>query len=353
MAKNFTTKRFCVESHGTIRTAMQLINDNNCGIVFVVDGEENLLTCLTDGDIRRALLSGLNLETPLTDVLLRTKSRPAIVASREVSRVDLLRIMQNESIRQIPIVQDGKILQVVTLDELVTPDPLPARALIMAGGMGVRLRPWSNFSVKPMLPVGNKPLLELSIRQFAENGITDIFISTFHEAGQILEYFARNAVDGVKVKFLQEEQVLGTAGSVSLLPEDDRPLFVVNGDLLWKANLRRMLTEHLEMGAAITMGTVEYSHQVPYGVVRRDADQLLSIEEKPSINFEVNGGIYILSPEVCARVAPGKPVHMTEVIAQALADKLLVRTFSLGDFWVDIGDPLQYLASQELLRSAR
>ena len=347
MSKRFDPKIFCVTEDQTIRNVLEILCSNVSGIVFVVDSAAHLVSSLTDGDVRRALLAGLEMNSTVAEVLRQAKKARPIVASPGTSRADLLRVMHNESIRQMPVVDDaGMILSIVTLEDLVVPTTIEASALIVAGGFGTRLKPWSLYVPKPMLPVGSRPLLELCIQQFADNGIRNIFISTFHHSEQIYQHFARYQREGLVVRFIEEEQPLGTAGSIGLIPDDGRPLFVVNGDILWRANLAQMLEHHRTLGASMTVGVADYSHQVPYGVVRREGTKLIAIEEKPSVKLEVNGGLYLLSPSARNAIPAGAFVQMTDVINSLLRDGETVSAFPLRDLWMDIGDPSQYLASQ-------
>ena len=347
MSTRFDPSLFCVTEEQTVRQVLEILCSNVSGVVFVVDSASRILSSITDGDVRRALLAGLELSSTVGDVTKQANKRKPIVASPNTSRSDLLRVMHNESIRQMPLVdEDGKICSLVRLEDLVVPSRLEASALIVAGGFGTRLKPWSLYVVKPMLPVASRPLLELCIQQFADNGIRDIFISTFHQSEQIYQHFARYQQEGLSIRFIEEDKPLGTAGSITLLPDDERPLFVVNGDILWRANLAQMLEQHEESKAAMTVGVTEYSHKVPYGVVKRQGTRLLAIEEKPSVKLEVNGGIYLLSAAARRAIPRGSFVQMTDVINTLFANNEHVAAFPLSDLWMDIGDPDQYLAAQ-------
>jgi NDP-sugar pyrophosphorylase family protein len=208
----------------------------------------------------------------------------------------------------------------------------------MAGGLGKRLRPLTETIPKPMLEVGGRPLLEQIIAGFADQGFWRITISVNYRREMVQDYFGDGSKFGVEIDYVEETRRMGTAGALSLLPErPEGPFIVMNGDLLVSLRFDQLLEFHRRLDAAGTMVVREYSHQVPYGVVRADGDLMTGIEEKPVARYFVNGGIYVLSPEALDRVRPDHPLDMPSLLTEITEGGGRVAVFPLRDYWRDIG----------------
>jgi dTDP-glucose pyrophosphorylase/CBS domain-containing protein len=344
-------KNICISAKDTIRQAMMKIDVNLCGLVLIVDLQKHLLGTVTDGDIRRAILAGVNLETPVNE-LIKTKQDPhylePITAQIGTLPEVLLQIMQERIVRQIPLLnEEQQVVDLVTLEDLVPSPILGVQAVVMAGGMGTRLRPLTEDLPKPMLPVGGKPLLERIINQLRDVGIRQLNITTHYKSEKITEYFGGGENFGVVLNYVNEDKPLGTGGALGLMPKPTEPLLVINGDILTHVNFKALLTFHREQGAMMTLAVRRYEVQVPYGVVEIDGARVTCLREKPQVGFFVNAGIYLLEPSVFEYIPGGKEFNMTDLIQWLLDAGQNVISFPVSEYWLDIGQHADYARAQD------
>lgn len=348
---------FLVDPDDAIRQVISSIDRNAKGIALVVDAERRLLGTITDGDIRRAILAGLNLDGPVNTLLARKAHSPypkPVSAHIATDPDALLGLMQTRSVRQLPLLDDaGRVMKLVTLDDLVPPPTPKVRALIMAGGAGTRLRPLTQDMPKPMLPVGDRPLMELTIERLRQAGIQRVNVATHYQPEKIVEHFGDGTAFGVEINYLAEDQPLGTAGALSLLGKSDEPLLVINGDILTRVDFRAMLAYHRKHDAELTIAVRQYSLEVPYGTIECTGVAVRDITEKPVIQFLVNAGIYLLEPSTLAYVPTGQRTDMTDLIQRLLGDSRRVVSFPIMEYWLDIGQHADYLQAQEDLKNER
>ena len=327
------------------------------GIALVVDKERRLVGTVTDGDIRRAVLAGVDLSSPVAELLKRkavsSYPRP-ITAPAGTSPVDLLRLMRQHSIRHIPLLdEDGRVVSLITLEDLLPENTLPVKAVIMAGGYGKRLRPLTDEIPKPMLPVGGRPIMEWIIEGLREVGICHIIVTTHYKAESITQYFGNGQRFGVQIEYIHEEQPLGTAGALSLLRPWRESLLVINGDILTRVDFRAMFHYHQEYQADMTVAVREYHVQVPYGIVEMENVKIRGLNEKPSFRFFVNAGIYLLEPVVRSHIARDKSFDMTDLIEQLLDAGRSVVGFPVREYWIDVGQHAEYEQASEDMRKGR
>lgn len=339
----------CVSPSHTLREVMLCINQNAHGIALVVDSQGRLLDTITDGDLRRAILAGVELHLPVSLLMARRKgsSNPApVTAATGTSATELLRLMEECGVQQIPLLnENGAVAGLVTLRDLLgNSDERDAglSALVMAGGLGERLRPVTEDVPKPMLPVNGKPLLEHTIEQLRAAGISQINVSTHYKSDVVSNHFGDGSEFGVKISYVHEDEPLGTAGALAALQHTNTPLLVINGDVLTNLNYRAMLAYHFENQAQMTVGLRQYDFRVPYGVVQTEGVQVRAIAEKPMQKLFVNAGIYLLEPDLARYVPPGRRFDMTELIAVLLAEGVRVIGFPISEYWIDIGQPADY-----------
>lgn len=318
-----------------ILDTLEIIDRNARQIALVADENDKLLGTVTDGDIRRGLLKGKALQDPISMIMNPFPT----VASPYDTRENILALMKIKQIHQIPIVdEDGKIVHVEVLNDLLRPLRKDNWVVLMAGGLGTRLYPLTHDCPKPLLKVGNKPLLETILQSFIDQGFHKFYISVKYKAEMIQEYFGDGSHWGVTIHYLQEKESLGTAGALSLLPElPSEPFFVMNGDLLTKVNFDHLLDFHKTYQAQATMCVREYDHQIPYGVVTLDKQRLVSMEEKPTQRFFVNAGIYVLSPNVLERIPHNRFFDMTSLFDLLMKDEGQTIAFPIREYWLDIG----------------
>jgi dTDP-glucose pyrophosphorylase/CBS domain-containing protein len=341
----------CVPADRSIREVVATIDRSGCGIALVTDHEGHLLDTITDGDVRRALLGNQDLGAPVSDLLtLKTKwSYPKpITAEVGTEHSILLRLMQENVVRQIPLLDsEGRVVDLITLDALLPDQVLPLQAVIMAGGSGDRLRPLTENTPKPMLTVGDRPLMELMIEQLRQVGIRRVNITTFHKSDKITEHFGDGSNFGVELNYVTEDRPLGTAGALGLMQEPQQPLLVINGDILTRVNFRAMLAYHQEHRAMLTMAVRKYDLNVPYGVVEGEGALVRALVEKPLLNFLVNAGIYLLEPRVYRYIPNGQHFHMTDLIQSLLNEGHRVVSFPILEYWLDIGNHVDYEQAHE------
>lgn len=319
----------------TIKEALGVIESGSKRIALVVDDERKLLGTLTDGDIRRALLKELSLNDLVESIAFKTP----ITFKQNYNKEDLLEVALKNKLYQIPIIDEaGKLIDIVEVDELFKPKSRSNTVVLMAGGFGTRLRPLTEHTPKPMLHVGDKPILETIITNFKKHGFTNIIISVSYKASVIEDYFGDGKKFGVHVEYIHEDKPLGTAGALSLMKEKlSDTFFVMNGDLLTNVNFESMLEYHIRSEAKATMGVREYDFQVPYGVVNINDTQIISIKEKPIHSFYVSGGIYILEPDVLELIPQEKFYDMPTLFEEAIKHKLKAVSFPISEYWLDIG----------------
>lgn len=323
-----------ITSDATIKQALKVISDGAVQIAIVVDKKGRLLGTLTDGDIRSGLLRGLNLKSSIKEIYFK---KP-IIAKKSHSREKLLKVALSNKIHQIPIVDEGnKVIGIHILDELIKPKINSNEVVIMAGGKGMRLRPLTKNIPKPMLKVGNKPILQTIVEKFKESGYINFVICVNYKSKIITNYFGDGTKFGVKIRYIKEKKRMGTAGALSLFEKKPQePFFVINGDLLTNLNFNKMLDFHILHNSKATMCIAECNFSSPYGEVRLNNEDIKSIEEKPIRKVFVNAGVYILDPR-CINLIPKKFYDMTTLFKKMISKKLKTISFPLGEYWLDIG----------------
>jgi dTDP-glucose pyrophosphorylase len=304
-------------------------------IALVADREDRLLGVVTDGDVRRAILKGV----PLTSAVNGVMNPSPVTVSQGTCADEQLAVMRRQSVHQLPIVNGGNLLVgLVLIDDLIGAAEKPNWVVLMAGGLGSRLRPLTESMPKPMLVVRGRPILEGILENLVNEGFRRFFISVNYRADMIIKHFGDGSSWGIEINYLREEARLGTAGALALLPAaPGYPLIVMNGDLLTRASVSSLLEFHAAQGAAATMAVREYELQVPYGVVRTSGAQITAVEEKPVQKFFINAGIYALSPEALAHIPRDAAFDMPTLFARLHAAGALTSAFPLHDFWLDIG----------------
>jgi len=347
----------CISPAHSIREAMEWIDRGSCGIVLVVDAERHLAGTVSDGDVRRAMLAAIDLETPVSALLERKidSQYPKPVTARVgIGREDLLALMHEHVLRQIPILDDtGRVVDLAMLDDLVPLDELPLEAVIMAGGFGTRLRPLTDDLPKPMLDVGGKPLMERVIEQLRQVGIRRVNLATHYKPEKIVEHFGDGSAFGVELSYVNEESPLGTGGALGLMSTPDQPLLVINGDILTQVNFRAMLEFHQEHKADLTVAVRRYEMQVPYGVIECDGARVQKLQEKPQVGFMVNAGIYLLEPSVFQFIPQNSSFNMTDLIQWLLDARRTVISFPIREYWLDIGQHADYAQAQDDWKNGR
>lgn len=313
-------------------------------IAVVVSPSGSLLGTLTDGDVRRCLLNGGNLQTPVSEAM---NSQP-ITSHIGAPTTYLKALFSEHNILAVPLVNDvGKYISVVHKHELdvsasIAPKDHFEFAVIMAGGQGLRLRPITNHIPKPMVDIAGVPLLERQVAMLANAGIPLVYLSVNYMSDVIESHFGNGSSFGVEIQYLRESDSLGTGGALSLLPERPcKPILVMNGDILTTFDIHSLYDFHAASCAKITLAAIYYCVTVPFGVLENDGIFLSHIVEKPTQRYLCNAGIYCLSPVVLDRLPPSDRFNMTDIITQHLQDNDAnsVAVFPVHEYWSDIGTP--------------
>ncbi len=324
----------------SILEVIEVIDKNSLQIAIVVDTQKKILGMVTDGDIRRAILKNISLSSKVERIMTRHFSMASIHDSREA----ILERMQRLDLRHMPIVNDEEcIVDLKNRFQLTKTPKLDNLVILMAGGQGTRLRPLTEDCPKPLLKIGNKPLLETIIENFRDYGLYNFIITVNYRANLIEEYFENGSRWGVDINYLREKKELGTAGSLSILPEKPvQPLIVMNGDLLTKVNFKNLIEYHCENGSAATMCVRDHDYQVPYGVIKGDGPNLIGLEEKPVKRFFVNAGIYVLEPDTLDFIPKNIFFNMTTLFEKLIHFNKKVTIFPVHEYWLDIGQKGDY-----------
>ena len=331
-----------VSENTLLRDALNIIDKSSKQICLVLDDGQKLLGTVSDGDIRRALLNNISLEDTIKNVYFKNPT----VANINDSKETILNLCKIKKIHQIPIVDNANnIVGLEILDELIVSESKGNKVILMVGGLGTRLRPLTENTPKPMLPVGGKPILQTIVEKFASYGFVNIVMCIGYKSHIIQDFFEDGSRFGVNIEYILENERMGTAGALSLLSPSqiqNEPFFVMNGDLLTNVNFEHFLNFHNQNNAKATMGVREYDFQVPYGVVNLEDGKIKSIIEKPVHSFFVSAGIYMLSAE-CIKLIPKDEYYDMPT----LFDKLIQMnentiSFPIREYWLDIGRMDEY-----------
>ena len=331
--------------NSTIKDALQTINNGGLQIAIVVDENDALVGTVTDGDIRRGLLNGLDLNSSVSLVVHKSPS----IASVGDTKESILKIALAKKLHKIPLVDElGKLVGIEDIEDIIKPVGKTNRVILMVGGLGTRLRPLTQDTPKPMLKVGNKPILQTIVEKFAEYGFVNITMCVNFNASIIRDYFGDGKEFGVNIDYVLEEKRMGTAGALSLLKErPSEPFFVMNGDLLTNVNFEHIFNYHMLHKATATMCVREYDYEVPYGVVKMNDNKIIEIVEKPVQKFFVSAGIYMLSPEILDLIPQDEFYDMPTLFEKAIAQNKNVISFPIHEYWIDIGRLEEYQKANE------
>jgi dTDP-glucose pyrophosphorylase/CBS domain-containing protein len=335
----------------TIIDAIAKIDTNRHGVLVIVDKDAHVTGVLTDGDIRRAILAALDLNTKVSVLLERRSSgmypKP-ITAKAGTSKQDIFLVMQEHKIRHLPLLDEqARVVDIAFLEDYAGFSTGRMTAVVMAGGFGKRLLPLTNDIPKPMLPVMGKPLMERQIEQLITSGINKVFVTTHYKSEKIVEHFGNGNSFGVDINYVMENQPLGTAGALSLLPEISEPVLVINGDILTRMDFQAFLVFHKEHDADMTVAVREFKSQVPYGVVEVNGVEIVDVVEKPTKRYFINAGIYLLNPDVLSLVPICKDQYdMPELINMLVKKGRKVVSFPVREYWLDIGHKDDYEKAQ-------
>jgi dTDP-glucose pyrophosphorylase/predicted transcriptional regulator len=331
-----------VSASTKIIDVLKIIDRSSKQICLVLSNDNKLIGTVNDGDIRRGLLRQVSMEDAIDNVCFRNPTVARIGDTKE----QIINLLQEKKIHQIPILDDNdKVVGLEILDDIISSSNKPNKVILMVGGLGTRLRPLTENTPKPMLSVGGKPILKTIVESFVSYGFTNIIMCVGYKSDVIKDYFKDGAMFGAKIKYINENSRMGTAGALSLLEMDNKPkesFFIMNGDLLTNLNFNHFIDYHKKSKSIATMCVREYDIQVPYGVVKVDGERVLSIVEKPIHKFFVNAGMYILEPECLSCVPNDVFYDMPTLFDSLIKSQKKVSSFPLREYWVDIGKIDEY-----------
>lgn len=324
-----------LSSSNSIKEAMKIIDNNEIKIALVVDDNKRLIGTITDGDIRRSILKGITLNKSVKD----TMNSNFIYAKVGDSKEKIFQLAKHNEVNQVPIVDNDLIL--LGIEDMTSPlnnVKRPNTVVLMAGGLGTRLKPLTHETPKSMLKVKGKPILEIILEGCMKYGFSNFIFSVNYKSEIIEEYFGNGKKFGVKIKYVHDKGRMGTAGSLYFLKKQlTKDFLVMNADLLTNINFEHLVDFHLSSKSKATMCVREYDFQVPYGVVNVEEDNIASIDEKPVHNFFVNAGIYILSPSVLKHIPENSFFDMPTLFNILIQSKEKVMPFPIREYWLDIG----------------
>lgn len=342
---NINWRKISLLEQQTIEDALKVLDKGALRIALVVSSEDKLLGVITDGDIRRGLLDGMDLAEPVTKVMNTSPK----TSSLDQTQADVKELMVRLDLLAIPVVtSNNTVVDLHILKENFHPPEFKNPVFIMAGGFGTRLRPLTDDCPKPMLNVGGRPLLETIILQFKRQGFSNFYLSTHYLPEVIRVYFGDGSKFGVNIDYVHENEPLGTGGALGLLPETvpKLPLIMINGDVLSKINYSKLLEFHDMGSACATMCVREYEYQVPYGVIDGEGERVERMVEKPIHRYFINAGVYVVNPDLFMTVQENTKVDMPTLLEKEIASGNLVHKYPLHEYWLDIGQLHDYERAQ-------
>lgn len=321
----------------SLQQAIRCLDQSALQIAIVTAQDGRMVGTLTDGDIRRGLLRGLELGSPVEDII----HRDPLVVPPQWGRDIVLQLMQANKLRQLPVVDEqGSVVGLHLWDDLSAPAHRPNVMVVMAGGRGTRLLPHTEHCPKPLLPVGGKPMLEHIIQRAKAEGFHR-FVLAIHYLGQMIEdYFRDGQQWQVEIEYVREQTPLGTAGALGLLGKrPDEPFLVTNGDVLTDIHYGELLDFHCRHRAAATMAVRLHEWQHPFGVVKTKGVDIVGFEEKPVSRSHINAGVYVLEPSALDAVGSGEHCDMPTLFARLQENAARTIVYPMHEPWLDVGRP--------------
>lgn len=329
-------KKCLLDKDAKIMDAAKVIDATFAKIALVVDKDNVLLGCVTDYDVRKAVLRGISMSEGDVNEIMSKQPKTALEG---LSDTIIHQMLLDKNVRQLPIVDKNNIVcGLKTLWEYETRNAKRKNPVVlMAGGLGTRLRPLTDNCPKPLLKIGGRPILEIILENFIQQGFCNFYISVNYKAEMIENYFGDGSNYGVSINYLRENKRLGTAGALSLLPCIEDAVIVMNGDLLTKVDFNQLLDYHIYRHADATMCVREYSYQVPYGVIDIDNLEIKMLREKPSYTSFVNAGMYVLQPEIIKDIPHDTFFDMTDLFNLNIKKNKRNLAFPIREYWIDVG----------------
>ncbi len=337
--------RFCISQTEKLISALKRLNDLHslAMTLFVVDENNRMVGTLTDGDIRRALISGRNIDSSVVEAM---RSDFSCVYDRE--EIQKIKEFRNRNIILIPLLdKDNRIADIIDLS--VCRSSLPVDAVLMAGGKGERLRPMTLETPKPLLQIGDKAIIDRNVERLMSYGIKHISVTVNYLKEQLIEHYSKPMSNGIRVECVEEEQFYGTIGSLTLVKEfHNDTILVMNSDLLTDIDYEDFYLHFKEHDAMMAAAAIPYTISVPYGIFELEGRNILGVSEKPVFNYYANAGIYLLKREVLKYIPEGKVFNATDLIEELVKEGKRVIRYPLSGLWIDIGTPEEFHKAKDM-----
>jgi len=336
-------RKHLINSNCTIKHALELLSSVGLDtILFATNDNNQLIGSISDGDIRRGLLKGFSIENPIVEII---NSNPKFIRKEKYS-IGEIKNLRNNNFKVIPVVDNNNvIINVINFRSILS--YLPVDAVIMAGGLGSRLKPLTDNLPKPLLKIGDKTIIDYNIDRLISFGIDDFWISVRYLADHIKEHFGNGNSRGVSIKYVDEENPLGTIGAVSKINNFNSDYILVsNSDILTNLNYENFFEDFIKKDADMSVVTIPYDVEIPYAVMETKDNNVLSFMEKPTYRYYSNGGIYLIKKSILKNIPKNKLFNSTDLMELLIAKKLNLISYPMHDYWLDIGKPNDYLKAQ-------
>ena len=342
---NYNWRETSLSPYDTMEMAIMVLDKEAPKIVLIVDENDTLLGTITDGDIRRALISHKEMNVLLVDIMC---DKP-IYSNISDSDSGIIDKMKKHSVFHMPVLNSKqKVVGLKVFKDLADRPLKENPVFIMAGGYGMRLKPLTDDLPKPLLKIVDKPILLIIIQQFIKHGFYKFYISVHYKSEMIKEYFGGGSDLGIDITYIHEDDPLGTAGAIGYLPKKiELPIILTNGDLLTKINYNNLIDFHNSYGGSATMCVRKYNVDIPYGVVDCSQEKIIKITEKPTQNFFINAGVYVLEPDVIKKINKSSYMDMPDFIQYLISNNNQINMFPVYEYWLDIGQINQYEQAQK------
>ncbi|UXX80602.1 nucleotidyltransferase family protein [Reichenbachiella carrageenanivorans] len=334
---------YLIPNTSSVREALQRLNMSDSQTIFVIRQDQQLLGSITDGDIRRGLLGGIELSESVEKIMNMDFSK---IVKNDYS-IEQIKSYKKKALSLIPLVdKTDKLLSFINLKGKKS--FLPIDALIMAGGKGTRLRPLTDNIPKPLLMVNNKPIIEYNIDRLNLFGIKNLNISIKYLGQQLIDYFGSGDKHGVNISYIEEDQALGTIGALALVENlENDTVLIMNSDLLTNIDFEDFYKDFVDQVADMSIASIPYKVEIPYAILKTEGTEVKSFAEKPTITYYSNGGIYLLKKEHISKIPKGAFFNATDLMDELIHQGNKVISYPLRGYWLDIGKHDDFAKAQE------
>tara|TARA_B110000211_G_scaffold233775_1_gene300935 strand:- start:354 stop:1397 length:1044 start_codon:yes stop_codon:yes gene_type:complete len=343
-------RKHLINSNGTIKYALELLSSVGLDtILFAINENKQLIGSITDGDIRRGLLKGLSIENPIAEII---NPNPKFIRKENYS-IDEIKNLRNNNYIVIPVLdKNDVIINIISFRSILS--YLPIDVVIMAGGLGSRLKPLTDETPKPLLKIGDKTIIDYNIDRLISFGVDDFWISVRYLANQIKEHFGDGNNRNVSIEYVSEDTPLGTIGAVSKINNFKHDfVLITNSDILTNLNYENFFEDFIEKDADMSVVTIPYDVKIPYAVMETNGHNILSFLEKPTYTYYSNGGIYLIKKSILKNIPKNKFFNSTDLMELLLEKNLNLISYPMNNYWLDIGNPKDYLKAQNDIKQIK